>query len=180
MKWSPAECAELARGLLEKEGPRWSHVVSVAQAGVDLASRGYDIPDVVVSAAWLHDIGYAPSVEQTGLHALDGAAWLVERGGPSGLVGLVGHHSGAAFEAEERGLVEMFAALPEPDPDLLDLLTMLDMTTGPDGRPVSAEQRIAEILDRYPADDPVHPVERARFARHADGHVENPEPISTH
>ncbi len=32
----------------------------------------------------------------------------------------------------------------------------------------------------WPADDPVHPVERARFARHADGHVENPEPISTH
>ena len=30
------------------------------------------------------------------------------------------------------------------------------MTTGPAGQPVDLEERIAEILERYPPDDPVH------------------------
>lgn len=138
------------------EEPRWSHVEAVAGAGIDLANLGYEVPDVVVSAAWLHDIGYAARVADSGMHALDGAAWLMKRSSPAGLVALVGYHSGAALEAKERGLTEPFSALPEPDADMLDLLTMLDMTTGPDGRPVSATRRIEEILNRYPADDPVH------------------------
>ena len=30
-------------------------------------------------AAWLHDVGYAPSLVETGLHALDGARFLRDR-----------------------------------------------------------------------------------------------------
>lgn len=32
--------------------------------------------DVLVAAAWLRDIGYAPEVVDTGFHPLDGARWL--------------------------------------------------------------------------------------------------------
>jgi hypothetical protein len=44
---------------------------------------------------------------------------------------------------------------PEDGP-LLDALTYADMTTGPAGQRVDLEDRIAEILERYPPDDPVH------------------------
>jgi hypothetical protein len=39
---------------------------------------------------------------------------------------------------------------------LLDLVTTADLTTRPDGGEVDASQRLAEILRRYPPDDPVH------------------------
>lgn len=156
MKWTPRHCAEQASELLQGQEPRWSHVTGVARAGMSLAGAGSNIPDVVVGAAWLHDIGYAEPVASTSLHAYDGAMWLLARGAPDGLVALVAHHSGARFEAEERGMGELFSSLPAPDVDTLDLLTMLDMTTDPWGRPVSVGKRLVEILARYPADDPVH------------------------
>lgn len=36
--------------------------------------------DCLVAAAWLHDIGYAPSVRQTGFHPLDGAMFARSAG----------------------------------------------------------------------------------------------------
>jgi len=92
----------------------------------------------------------------TGLHPLDGAVYLGQRGDVSGRVyELVAHHSGAETEAEERGLSQQLARFAEPDGVLLDALTFADMTAGPDGATVWADARIAEILDRYDEDDPV-------------------------
>ena len=75
--------------------------------------------------------------------------------GQERLASLVAHHSGARFEAEERGLVDALAEFEPEDGPLLDALTYADMTTGPAGQRVELE-RIAEILERYPPDDPVH------------------------
>jgi len=69
---------------------------------------------------------------------------------------LVAHHSAARFEAEERGLGDVLARFPEPDSDQLDVLTLIDMSTSPKGRRISVQERLAEILERYPDDDPVH------------------------
>jgi len=45
----------------------------------------------------------------------------------------------------------------------MDALDFADMTTGPSGGAVTFDDRIEEILRRYPADDPVHrAVTRAR------------------
>jgi hypothetical protein len=60
------------------------------------------------------------------------------------------------FEARERGLSEALAEFAEPPDFLLDVLTCADMTTGPDGSPMRPDDRISEILSRYPAEDPVH------------------------
>jgi hypothetical protein len=38
----------------------------------------------------------------------------------------------------------------------MDALTCADLTVGPQGQRVTLEERIAEILDRYPESDPVH------------------------
>jgi hypothetical protein len=77
-------------------------------------------------------------------------------GFPAVVVSLVAYHTGAAFEARERGLSDALAEFPEPPELLLDVLTCADMTTGPDGSFVRAEDRVSEILSRYPGDDPVH------------------------
>ena len=45
----------------------------------------------------------------------------------------------------------------------MDALAYADMTTGPTGRGVTVEDRLAEILERYGPDDPVHrAISRAR------------------
>src|SRR5680860_134963 len=116
----------------------------------------FDVSDSVVMAAWLHDVGYGESVAATGFHPVDGARWLADQDAPPGVVALVAHHSGAWFEAEERGFADAIARFPEPDQDQLDVLTLIDMSTGPTGRRVSIPERLTEILQRYPSDHPVH------------------------
>lgn len=72
------------------------------------------------------------------------------------IVNLVAHHSGARFEAAERGYSQELADFPFEDSALLDALVSADLTTGPAGEHLSYEQRVNEILSRYTEDDPVH------------------------
>jgi putative nucleotidyltransferase with HDIG domain len=60
--------------------------------------------EVLVAAAWLHDVGYAPDVVETGFHPLDGARYLASLGASERVVNLVARHSYAILEAELRGL----------------------------------------------------------------------------
>jgi hypothetical protein len=149
--WAKAQAERLIAPL----GDRWVHVQAVA----DEARRvGAVLPaqdaDLLVAAALLHDVGYAPSLNGLGFHPVDGARFV--RGhGHERLASLVAHHSGARFEAEERGLVEELAAFPVDDGVLMDALTFADMTTGPAGQPMTLDERIDEIRRRYPPDDPV-------------------------
>lgn len=142
----------LASRLLETSLPtRWSHVVGVASTAVDVTEELQIDADDLVEAAWLHDVGYAPSLVRTGLHALDGARYLRELGWDRGVVTLVAHHSASRVEAVERGLeAELLREFPEPtDQSALDLLWYCDMTTDPRGAPVTVEERLAEIQERY-------------------------------
>jgi hypothetical protein len=150
--WANAQATELLAPL----GDRWKHVQAVADKARRVATI---LPaqdgDLLVAAAYLHDIGYAPSLNQLGFHPLDGARFLRARG-QERLACLVAHHSGARFEAEERGLVEELAAFPVEDGSVMDALTFADMTSGPAGQPMTLDERISEIRRRYPPDDPVH------------------------
>ena len=72
---------------------------------------------------------------------------------------LVAHHTCANVEAEERGLGDVLAAeFPVDDAPWVAVaaLTYCDMNTGPDGRPLDVDQRLAEIFVRYPPDHLVH------------------------
>lgn len=155
------EGRELARSLLEAELPiRWAHSRGVAGRAVALRQLLPERAELLESAAWLHDIGYASPLAVTRFHPLDGARHLREtRFGDPALWTLVAHHSCAEIEAEARGLGEVLATefpIHGVDPFLLAALTYCDMTTGPDGTPLEVEQRIAEILSRYGPDDVVH------------------------
>jgi hypothetical protein len=116
--------------------------------------------DLAEAAAWLHDIGYAPGLAATRLHALDGARYLRDaQHGDALLCRLVAHHSCAIVEAGERGLADILSREFEPAPDLLSsVLTCCDMTTSPDGQLVPVETRLAEIPHRY---GPGHLVSRS-------------------
>ncbi len=153
----PPRAAALSERLLAPLGPRWRHVEGVARRAGTLSGLASTEDRVaVVAAAWLHDVGYAPTVAVTGLHPLDGARYLRNEGWPELVVCLVAHHTGAEVEAEERGLSRELAEFDRPPEPLLDLVTTADLTTSPDGEEVNATQRLAEVLRRYPSDDPVH------------------------
>jgi len=152
---------DLARSLLEEPLPRrWAHTRGVAAQAERLASIVGEDADLLVAAAWLHDIGYSPALVATDLHPLDGARYLRDvQNADDRLCRLVANHSCAAIEARERGLgddlTQEFA--PEQE-DLTNALIYCDMTTDPEGRRVAFDDRLGEIVNRY---GPNHPVSRS-------------------
>ena len=150
------DARRLAEECLATSHPdRWRHVQGVAARAVAVSQSGAD-DDPVVSAAWLHDVGYAPMARDSGLHALDGARYLAGLGADPVVVSLVAFHTGAEYEAEERGLARELAAVPRPEQGLMDALILCDLTVSPTGEPVAVSSRLDEIVARYPASDPVH------------------------
>lgn len=154
----------LARELLEPLGDRWRHTQGVAARASGLADA---VPDddreLLVIAAWLHDVGYAPVLAKVRFHPIDGARFLTGRGADRRLCALIAHHSAAAVEAEERGLIAELATWECEKGPVADALWMADMTTGPRGEQFSYADRLAEILSRYQPESPVaRAMKRAR------------------
>ena len=153
----PPRAALLSEELLSPLGRRWRHVQGVARRAGELALLAPpELRPTIVAAAWLHDVGYAPELVVTGLHPLDGARHLRPAEWPDLVVSLVAYHTGAQFEAEERGLASELAEFAPPPDELLDLVTTADLTTTPDGEDVEPEDRLSEIFSRYAPGDPVH------------------------
>jgi putative nucleotidyltransferase with HDIG domain len=148
----------LAAQLLEPVLPdRYAHVMGVASSAAQLADLLGISPHPLVSAAWLHDIGYAPALVGTKFHPIDGARYLARSGCDAEVVRLVAFHSGARVEAKMRGLLDtLLAEFDEPDPDELALLTYCDLTTGPQGQEMTVDERLADIRERYASNDVVH------------------------
>ncbi len=59
--------AAWAQELLVGQPERWAHTCGVARVAAEIAARipGLD-DDLLVAAAWVHDIGYAPALAETG------------------------------------------------------------------------------------------------------------------
>jgi len=147
-------CARIcAEELLSGLPQRWAHVQAVASLAKQLADAfNPQDGETLLSAAYLHDIGYAPSVQASGFHALDGARYVRIQGFDPRVASLVAHHTCAAVEAELRGLLEeLTAEFPEEHSPVSDALCYCDMTIGPHGELMSPEQRIREIRARYGA-----------------------------
>lgn len=156
----------LAERLVAPLGRRWAHVQAVAARAGELRAavrvEGDPIAwnsaaeTLLVAAAWLHDVGYGPDLVKSGLHAADGADYLKAHGYPTRVVNLVAHHSGARFEAAERGIADVLNDYPFQDDVLSDALATADLTTGPGGERFTYDERIDEVFIRYPVDHPVH------------------------
>lgn len=130
---------------------RWQHVQAVAAQAEKLGAELFDetSAQLLVAAAWLHDIGYAPAVVATGFHPVDGAQWLRRTGVDPRICNLVANHSCAVIEAEERGIANEMLPYPYESSLLADALTFADMSTGPLGQRFEVAERIAEIKSRY-------------------------------
>jgi HD domain len=150
------DAARLAEKMLAAELPRrWRHVRSVARRARWTAKQ-LSLSEDLVAAAWLHDIGYAPELVETGFHPLDGARYLRRMGIDAQVVSLVAYHSCAEIEAEVRGLGGALASEFRPGDALLsDALLYCDMTTGPGGDYVRPADRLVEIRGRYGPDHEV-------------------------
>jgi hypothetical protein len=144
-EWAASE----AKRLLSPLGDRWKHVRAVGErahsvtAILDPEDRHY-----LLAAAFLHDIGYAPELERTGLHQLDGARYLRSLGAER-LACLVAHHSEARFEVRLRGFGEELTSYKREKSWVSDALTYCDLTTGPTGLPMTFEDRVTEVEQRY-------------------------------
>jgi predicted hydrolase (HD superfamily) len=110
--------------------------------------------DALVASAWLHDIGYAPALRQTGFHPLDGATYLREQGWPGHVCTLVAHHSGSRFVARLCGLDGALQAFEFAEDAASDVLTAADNTAGQDGSLVTLSERLVEKLQRHGPDWP--------------------------
>ena len=137
---------------------RWRHVQAVGVKAELLAPAFADDGPLLTASAWLHDIGYAPQLQETGFHPIDGARELDREGAEPRISRLVANHSGAFIEARLRGLASDMTAYPDDASAIRDALWTCDMTTSPVGEPVEFEDRLEEIRARYGAE---HTVPRA-------------------
>ena len=147
--------ADLSRYILAADPERLRHSQAVAaRAQLLTAAVNDDQASFLVAAAWLHDIGYAPGLKQTGFHPVDGAQHLRAAGWPTALCDLVAHHSGSRFVATARQLDDEISEFAFQEAPLSDALTVADQTAGPHGRPMTISDRIHDMLDRHGPESP--------------------------
>jgi hypothetical protein len=101
--------------------------------------------------AYLHDIGYAPSLKKAGYHSIDGAYFLLAHN-QQRLASLVAHHFEAHAVAQPLGLLPELSKFPRAHSAIADALDYCDITTDSMGKFVSFQERMNDIFQRY--DDP--------------------------
>lgn len=145
-------------------GTRHAHSLEVGRKAASAAADCHIVNPAylvdLVTAAQLHDVGYRADLALIGFHPLDGAIALQQAGFSDLICHLVAHHTGAAREAQARGIPSgaftPFAFDEQIAAPLRAVLTWADLTTSPTGHTVTVEERINEILTRYPSEDVVH------------------------
>lgn len=165
----------LAASLLRSQPQRFRHVEGAARAAAHVSARLPDVHrDAVIAAAWLHDIGYAPELQRTGFHPVDGAAYLREGGWDDSIVRLVAHHSHCQLIAPYYGADTHLTAYAPIPGITADVLTFADLVSGVDGSGVTVADRIAELRAR-PLTEPAVPAHvreaRYRLLRQSADHV---------
>lgn len=163
---------ETAWWLLGDNQERLRHSAAVAARSEALADA---VPEghrpLLVAAAWLHDVGYAEALKDTGFHPVDGARFLRSLRWAPGVCDLVAHHSGSRFVAAARGLVDQLAEFDWAEDPVSDALTVADQTIGPNGRSFSLDERMQDMLERHGPDSPsarAHPQRMAYFRAAAE------------
>lgn len=152
LKWAE----EQATTLLSSLGNRWLHVQGVVNRAKDVGKIfNEEDRDLLIAAAYLHDIGYAPSLQTTGFHPVDGACYLKSYN-QERLASLVAYHSESPFEAKLRGLLSELEKFPREYSLIADALTYCDMTTRGDGIQISFQERLNDIFSRYDNTHIVH------------------------
>lgn len=162
VKYAEAAVREILSGM--PDVLRRSEVAAEqAQRAVRLLRRPR--PELLVSAAWLHAVGEAPSLRRCGLPSVDGATHLMDQGWPTPTVSLVAHQQQSRMIARAldcEAALSLFERVPGWPADIVDFAIL---TSSPEG-PVD----INEGLHRVRHFDIAHPrisasVREERIAR---------------
>lgn len=144
------QARDLAQVSLAGLPDRWRHTIGVARRAEDIAHAVSAVErDVLIAAAWLHDIGYSGAAHDVGFHPLDGARYLDRHGWPRRVSALVAHHSGASFIAAEQGIDLPGEGYLDERSAVTDALLFADQTVGPTGERMPFEVRMARMLERH-------------------------------
>ena len=135
---------------------RWAHAQGVVRRAEGVAPFLGEDGDLLLAAAAVHDLGFAPEAAAIGVGfpAIDAARYLDKHGAPRRLAHLVAHSAYSALEGSLRGFEAEYAEFEDERTPLRDALWYCCLTTGPDGEPMTLEERISEWSVRY-ADDAV-------------------------
>lgn len=164
MRLDVADARACAIRLLAASEDRLDHVKAAVRRAEEIAPVVGPLDrDLLMCAAWLHDVGYAPDLRRTGFHPLDGALFLEEAGWPERLCALVAHHSEARITAAALGLTGRLASFAREEGPVTDALVHADMASGPHGERMSLRERLDDMERRH-LDDPLA-LRRARTAR---------------
>jgi len=150
-----AIAADLTQHILDSDPDRLAHSKAAARRAEFLTlAVEPECAALLVAAAWLHDIGYAPGLRDTGFHPIDGARHLRAIGWPPAICNLVAHHSGARFVASILHLDRQLEAYPFSEDAVSDALTVADQTIGPKGQAMSLDERMSDMLERHGPNSP--------------------------
>src|SRR5262249_2928728 len=140
-----ARARDLATRIMRGDPDRVRHLGAVAERAAALSvTVPATMVDTLVASGWLHDIGYAPALPQTGFHPRDGARSRRGEGWPEPVCDLVAHHSGSRFVARIRGLDGPLREFEFVEDAPSDVLTVADNTAGQDGSLVIISARLRE------------------------------------
>lgn len=137
---------ELIEATVGQGTDRWLHAQGAADAArrvlpcIDPADQ-----DLLLAAAWLHEVGHGHPQPPTGFHPLDGAYLLRDAGWPERLVALVAHHSEARYTAAALDLLDALNEFDRERGPVADALVYADMSTAEDGQPVTVHLRLSEL-----------------------------------
>ncbi|MEN8907978.1 MAG: HD domain-containing protein, partial [Clostridiales bacterium] len=138
IKWSQQEADKLLKDL----PIRLKHVKGVVKQAYRVGQIfNENEKNILIETAYLHDIGYAVSLNKTGFHPLDGAVFI-KNNGLDRVASLVAYHTGALFEARLRNLEDELVKFEKEDSLLADALNYCDMTTSSTGELITFEERI--------------------------------------
>lgn len=149
-----------ASSLLKPLGNRWKHtqgVVKQAQKIEKLLKQ--EERDLLLAAAYVHDIGYAPSLRKTGYHSIDGAYYLRDHR-QERLASLVAHHFEAYTVVQQLDLIADLENFPREYSIIADALDYCDLTSDSAGNIVTFQERLDDILRRHPD---AHPITYATY-----------------
>lgn len=108
--------------------------VAAAQAQRAVRELRRPRPEILVSAAWLHAVGEAPTVKRCGLAAVDGATYLMDQGWPTPTVALVAHQLQSRLIAPAMGCeasLSLFDRVQGWPADIVDFAILTSDETGP-------------------------------------------------
>ncbi|MFD1721369.1 HD domain-containing protein [Amnibacterium endophyticum] len=143
----------LSRELLREDPQRMAHSAGVAHV-VGRTATALALPerDLLVAAAWLHDVGYASPAVRRRVHGVDDAVRAEAAGMPPLVVELVAHHSCAVLEARRAGVHDVLRRFAPPPAPLMDVLDHADAVVSKQGLPRTSTIRLWEAVHRHQDD----------------------------